>query len=108
MHYYLKATRGSALAADGHLGDPFSTKIAKNRNENTVREKNATRALKSAQSAPKGLQNGAQISEIGSRSRSGGDFLPNGPTFIKPAQACTDCMCTPLGEFHFRTILPQK
>ncbi len=67
MHYSLVARGVSTLAADGHLGDPFSTKIAKNRNENTVWEQVATRAAKSAQSGPKGPQNGAKISENGSR-----------------------------------------
>ena len=53
MHYSLVARGAAPLPPTGHLGDPFSTKIAKNRNENTVWEKVATRAPKSAQSAPK-------------------------------------------------------
>ena len=73
-----------------------------------MRQKVAPGRPKVRKVLPKASQNGPQISEMGSRSRSGGDFLPNGPTFIKPAQACTDCMFTPPGEPHFCTLWPPK
>ena len=55
MYYSSGPTACCAQAADAPLGNPFSAKIVRNHNANTVRKKVDPRTPQSAQSAPKKL-----------------------------------------------------
>ena len=52
-------------------------------------------------------QRGLNIPQMPSQSRLGRDFLPNGSTFIKHAQACTDCMSSPRACLFFAPFPPK-
>ena len=92
----MQAPRGSSPAPlTASRGGRLPRKIVRNRIENPVPQRVGARASKSAQSAPEELPKWSQNPTNALQSRLRRDFLPNGSTFIKHAQACTDCMSGP-------------